>query len=168
MVLAELAAAFPAPVTTDRLRFAIWGDDPTPTSRTGLQVVVKRLRGRLGQDAIVFLGDSYRLTLEARHVDAAAFDARVRIAIEARASRSHLVAHQAATDALELWRGPPFGSLADQLDLDAFAEQLWSLRRIAEEVEVDALLGLGAVDRGSVVLSCSWPKNLCGSGGGRN
>ncbi len=143
LLLGALAADVGRVVPTDRLVRALWNGDEPATARKSLQSHVVRLRSALepgrsrGVDGgyVVRSGEGYALTVEPNDVDAArAVDLVAR-------GRALLAADQPAeavlllTEALELWRGTPYGDWQDA----AFAE---TERRRLAEVRSAALLAL--------------------------
>ncbi|GAA4692040.1 hypothetical protein GCM10023215_31340 [Pseudonocardia yuanmonensis] len=100
-LLAALAADLPAGCSTGRLVAELWPDDPPADPAKALQVVVSRVRARIGPELIATTPTGYRLALDAADVDAAAL---LRYAAAARATDAAAVL--AAADAgLALWSG---------------------------------------------------------------
>jgi DNA-binding SARP family transcriptional activator/ABC-type glycerol-3-phosphate transport system substrate-binding protein len=142
LVLAVLLQHANEVVSTDRLVDAVWGASPPPTARKTLQVYVSRLRRGLGADAIVTVGDGYRLTVGPDAIDADRFR---RLADEGRAALHDDPDLAAARlrRALALWEGTPWGRLGDEPALRASAERLRDRRLDAVEDRIYADLARG-------------------------
>src|SRR5688572_30852042 len=75
ILLAVLALSPGRVVPTDVLADAIWGDDPPPAVRNGLQGLVSKLRRALGSaDAVVMRSGGYVLDIPPEGVDAHRFE----------------------------------------------------------------------------------------------
>lgn len=59
-LLAAIAVAGPAGLTPEQAEDAVWGDDPPRTARQSLHNLLHRLRGLLGEEAIVWDGRRYQ------------------------------------------------------------------------------------------------------------
>jgi WD40 repeat protein/DNA-binding SARP family transcriptional activator len=150
-LLALLAAAFPASVSVDQLLESLWDGAPPRTGRKSLQAHVVRLRTALepGRPTgspgryVVRRHDGYALAIDREQLDATQF------ADLAARGRALLAAGdvQAADDllreALDLWRGRPYGDWPDSVDLDAERERLEAIRTHAIEAYWEAELALG-------------------------
>src|SRR5439155_25207951 len=69
-LLAILALQVGRPVPTDQLVDALWGEDPPPAVRNGLQGLVSKLRRTLGSAELVSMrGGGYALELDESAVD---------------------------------------------------------------------------------------------------
>ncbi|MDP8977876.1 MAG: winged helix-turn-helix domain-containing protein [Actinomycetota bacterium] len=144
-ILAALLAAGGDTVTTDRLIDAVWPHDPPASARKSLQSHLSRLRAQLsqmGSSPLVSEPDGYRVDLERYDLDAARFESLVARARESR-DRSPAQAVELLLEALELWRGPAFGDLADHPAIRAEAVRLENLRATAAAEHTDVLLALG-------------------------
>jgi predicted ATPase len=143
-LLAVLALHAGRGVPTDQLVEALWGDDPPPAVRNGLQGLTSKLRRALGSpEAVTMRGGAYALEVAPDAVDLHRYE---RLVTEARAT----AAGGDATDALrllseaeQLWRGEP---LAD-FTYDDFAAltigRLSELRLSAMEERLDLELRAG-------------------------
>jgi DNA-binding SARP family transcriptional activator/ABC-type glycerol-3-phosphate transport system substrate-binding protein len=142
MVLAVLLLHVAEPVSADQLIDAVWGDEPPPTARKTLQVYVARLRHALGGGVLTSVPGGYLLQADAADIDAGCF---VRAAAEGRRLLPHDPEQAAATlrEALALWRGTPWGDLADHAILRADVERLRERRLQALEDRLTADLALG-------------------------
>lgn len=129
-------------VTTDRLVESVWHDSPPANPRSALQVYVSNLRRLLTGVDLEHRDEGYVLHVDPSHVDAERFTELV----EHGTSLVERDPGRAATqlrDALALWRGRPFGGLADEPALAVEAARLEELRLRALEARIDADLALG-------------------------
>jgi DNA-binding SARP family transcriptional activator len=141
-------------VARDRLVDALWGEAPPPNAVKALQVHIAQLRRAL---AGVLGSEAARSLLETRspgyviHVDVEDFDlARFEAAVDA-ARRALDVgdapqAHTQATQALGLWRGPPFVDLDVDGALHDHVPRIEELRASAQELVAEAAIRLGRTD----------------------
>lgn len=144
VLLAVLLAGRGSPVTSDALVEALWGDDPPASAATTLRTHVSRLRGRIGiPRLIVSTGSGYSLQTPPETIDAVQFERLAREGREALHSGDPTTASQTLEEALNLWRGPAFGALADVHAIRAEASRLEQLRLTVLEERIDADLELG-------------------------
>jgi predicted ATPase len=102
------------PVSSDLLVDELWRGQPPPGAAGTLQSYVSRLRAALGDAAeIVGAAASYRIAIAPEHVDAWRFEALVEEGGAAAIRGAHERASERFESALELWRGSPFGDVAD-------------------------------------------------------
>ncbi len=117
LVLAVLVSRLGEPCRSDLLAQALWDDDPPDHARRLLQGLVSRLRRRLaaedGQDCLATVPGGWQLALEPADVDVAWFDHLVDRARRHTHAGDVEAARATFSDALDLWRGVPFGNLAD-------------------------------------------------------
>jgi YVTN family beta-propeller protein len=144
-VLAMLALHVNERVSVDSLIEGLWGDDQPPTAAKMIQLHVSHLRKLLvGDDVeIVTRGRGYELRMPADAVDAARFERLVTAAAQAERPDSQ------ARRALELWRGPPLGDLADEPFAGEAIRHLEEVHLRARELAIDAALAAG--EHGQVV-----------------
>lgn len=147
-VLSHLVAAHPNVVSSDTLIDELWPDRAPRSARTGLRVVMTRLRSRLdagGGAGIVHDGSGYRLDLDDDRIDAVRFE---RLVGEAEAGLESDPADSAdrARRALDLWRGEAYQPFGRHGGLAVAAGPLEERRRQAEELLVDALLRSGRAE----------------------
>ena len=128
-------------VTVDRLAQAIWGDNPPPSVDSSLHSYVSRLRHLLGAEAVVSENGSYTLVIEPDDVDALRFERLLLSAIERRSEPAECLA--LCREALDLWRGPPFGELSDEDPFRLEALRLEELRMAAMELSLESEFELG-------------------------
>jgi predicted ATPase/DNA-binding SARP family transcriptional activator len=144
--LAVLAAHLGEPVPADVLVDAMWDGAPPLSAAAALRTHLAHLRLLLG-DALVTAGGRHRLALGPDDVDAGRFTALVRAAVDQPAP----VACDLLEAALDLWRGPAFGSEASIAAVRAEAAHLERQRTAASEALAAALLGAGRVAEAEVV-----------------
>lgn len=140
-LLGALAIGAGHAVPVDHLLEVIWGDQPPRSAPRTLQSYVSHLREVVGGRAIAMVDHSYELSLDEVDVDAHRFEGLVH---EAEARRGDTAATLDRTrEALELWRGPPFGELADEEAFVLEAYRLDELRMNAVELHLAAELAEG-------------------------
>ena len=143
-LVALLALHAGRPVATDQLVEALWGDDPPPAVRNGLQGLVSKLRRSLGgTDAVTMRGGSYALAVEPDDVDVHRFE---RLVGEARAAVDGgdlAVALRALAEAEALWRGDALADFAYEEFASATIHRLTELRLGAVEERLSIELSLG-------------------------
>lgn len=115
LLLLALAAQAPRGQTAGRLIEGLWADNPPLDAAKALQVLVTRLRKTLEKSGIgiVLEPDGYRLDMEPAEIDAVQFrrlceEERNIAATDLMNRRRHL------ERALGLFRGEPFGDMADE------------------------------------------------------
>jgi DNA-binding SARP family transcriptional activator/WD40 repeat protein/tRNA A-37 threonylcarbamoyl transferase component Bud32 len=158
-VLAALVVGGETGLTYERLVAILWpaGED-TPAARHSAISYVARLRAVLGTDAIVTTESGYRLDTSLVDVDIARFLALTESA--AGTPTPDAVAVYAA--ALELWRGPPFGSMRDEWWAADYAAALEQLRLDVLCDRVDALAATGrssGVTAEAVAVASGYPES---------
>ncbi len=140
-LLGALVVAAGHAVSVDRLREAIWPASPPRTADNSLQSYVSRLRHLLGPDAIVHEDHTYRLDVARDQIDALRFEDLLDRAADRRDDPAACA--RLCREALDLWRGDPFGDLCDE---DAFrleSMRFDELRLTAMELDLEAELALG-------------------------
>ncbi len=142
LVLALLVTAAGRVVPADRLVTALWAGDAPADPRRSLQVYISNLRRTLDNVVIQHRDDGYVLHVDPGQVDALRF---ARLIDEGEEQLADDPGRAATTlrEALGLWRGRPFGALADEPMLVAEVERLEELHRRANELRIDAELALG-------------------------
>ena len=131
LLLAALLLAAPRPLRREQLIDEIWGATPPASARHAVEVYVSRLRGALGQAAIVSEpGTSYAAAGE---VDARRFEALA----SGRPEEAQLA------EALALWRGPVLADLAYEGPLRTEVARLQELMLVAREQLADRRLQRG-------------------------
>ncbi len=119
----------------------LWGDEPPRSADNTLGSYVSNIRQRIGADVIVRTDHSYLLDLTVADVDALEFERLIRRADAVRNEPDEC--WRFCRDALGLWRGRPFGDLADDEPFVAEAVRLDELRLAAMELSMAADLALG-------------------------
>ena len=145
LVLAILVSRADAPVPTDSLVNALWGDeDPPNRARKTVQVYVANLRKVLGGEEapIESAAGGYVLRTGAATVDAVDFEAAVSATAADMDSDARRVVERLSA-ALALWNGPPYADLGDTAALTPEITRLNELRLAALEQRLEASLTLG-------------------------
>jgi predicted ATPase/DNA-binding SARP family transcriptional activator len=148
-LLAALLVDAPGVVEQDTLVERLWGDEPPATATAALHVHVSHLRQALEPDlrsgassAIRTTGDGYALEIDRAWIDAEQFESLVHDAedlagVEPERALGHVESARA------LWRGRPWGALADETWLRSDVTRIEELRRRADELWGDVQLALG-------------------------
>ncbi|MGY1672429.1 AfsR/SARP family transcriptional regulator [Geodermatophilus sp. SYSU D00710] len=147
-------------VSVDALTQAMWGEESPARSSSTLDSHVWRLRRALEPDrapgvpseVLVREPGGYRLVVDPETVDSRRF---TRLAGEARTLLSSGRAEEAcraAEEALALWRGRPYPTVADAPWATAGVAHLTEVRDQAREVLAEALLASGAPERALLEL----------------
>ena len=140
-LLGALAVGAGHAVPLDQLREAVWDDRPPRGADNTLQSYVSQLRHVLGTETIVRTDHSYELDLRSVDVDAVSFERLLRDADAAQSDPAE--SWRLARDALRLWRGRPFGDLADEEPFRLEVYRLDELRSAAMELVLEADLAMG-------------------------
>lgn len=128
-------------MAVDQLEFSIWGDTPPKSASNTLQSYISRLRNLLGHDAVVSEDHAYELVADADQIDALRFE---RLLIEASELRDRPEpCRELCTEALRMWRGSPFGELADDEPFRLEAVRLDELRVATMELSLECEVALG-------------------------
>jgi DNA-binding SARP family transcriptional activator len=139
LLLLEPGRAVPA----DRLTEELW-QGKLPSGRSTLPSYVSRLRAVLGDETpITSSASSYALEVSPEQVDLARFERLVGEGQDALVRDASTRAAERFEKALSLWRGRPFGDLANEGMLRQEAERLEELRVAALEGRIQAELQLG-------------------------
>ncbi|MFD7451839.1 BTAD domain-containing putative transcriptional regulator [Kitasatospora sp. NPDC059827] len=115
-LLAVLLLEPERPVPLDRLRTALWGDNPPASASASLHNMLARLRAQLGDERGERLRSTplgYVLEVAGGEVDARVFDLGVRRAREALLREDWDAVREESAAALALWRGVPLGEFPD-------------------------------------------------------
>jgi predicted ATPase/DNA-binding SARP family transcriptional activator len=151
-LLAALLIDAPRAVERDTLIERLWGNDPPATETTALQVHVSRLRrvlepgNRGGASSVLRTSDDgYGLVIDRAQIDADHFESLLREA-EDLAEPEPERALSDVESARALWRGRPWGALADEVWMRGEVSRLEELRRRADELWADVQLALGRHD----------------------
>ncbi len=138
-LLADLLLHAGRSVSYDRLVFDVWEDNSSqPLHRLHSQIT--RLRGVIGSELIEQIDHSYLLRIDPAEVDARQFETLIQSAAQAEdpaQSRKRCLA------AFEMWRGVPYGDLADREFLRLEVMRLDEIRMAGLETCVEADLALG-------------------------
>jgi predicted ATPase/DNA-binding SARP family transcriptional activator len=136
ILLAALAHGRGAVVPTERLVWLVWGDHPPDSARQSLKSHLSRLRRTLRDDVVVSRPPGYALTVEAEHLDLCRFERGV--------GADSLAELEAA---LALWRGEPFGELADHEHLAGEVARLAELHLTGRLRRAELLAEVGRHDQ---------------------
>ena len=139
-LLAALAVRSGHLTTFADLAEAVWGGSPPDHPRKGLQVLVYRLRRRVGPQVLVTGEDGYTLAVAPEAVDVHRFEAHV---AAARAATDPAVTLDHLDRAMDLWRDEPLIDLGDLDRARIERDRLHELRRVAEDERFGARLALG-------------------------
>ncbi len=138
ILLAVLAAEAGSVVDADVLIDAIWPDDATGDRSGALHTLVSRLRPRLPDAALVTQSPGYVLAADADLLDLTRFEQLVGAADHASPSEALAL----LDEALALWRGRAFGTVADRAAVQPRATESDELRTIARERRARLLIDL--------------------------
>ncbi|MBT8212908.1 MAG: AfsR/SARP family transcriptional regulator, partial [Acidimicrobiia bacterium] len=116
-----------------------WSDHPPSDPEHSLHSQITRLRRVLGLEAITRNGHSYTLNADPDDVDSTRFE---RLASTAGDSSDPAGVRAVCLEALGMWRGAPFGDLADREFLQLEAYRLEEIRLNVIETCFDADLDL--------------------------
>ncbi|WP_165959927.1 AfsR/SARP family transcriptional regulator [Nonomuraea longispora] len=128
IILAVLLARRGRTVSADRLIDAVWGEKPPASAPENLRSYVSKIRQRVG-GRIEAAAGGYRLRADVDEVDVGRFEA--------------LAAQGCYRQALALWRGSAFGTLAYHPHLQGEAARLEERRLSVTEQHIDADLAAG-------------------------
>ena len=145
-VLGALALNAGTVLSSEALIDAVWGDGPPASARKTLQTYVVNLRRALGPAAIRTEAPGYVLCVGPEDVDALRFRRLVDEGEGARRDLDHGRASAVLSEAVDLWRGPPFPWARPGSVLGAEAVRLTEIRLTAVECRVDADLASGRHD----------------------
>ncbi len=141
-LLAALAIDIGHTVPVDRLIVDVWDDDMPESAEADLQSHVSRIRGAIGAGKLITEDHGYTLELDPEVVDAVRFE-RFTLEAERLLPDDPEAALTACIEGMGLWRGAPFGSLAELPFLQPAANRLLELRSSAIEIRLEADLALG-------------------------
>ena len=126
-------------VAVDRLVDELWGEQPPRTATTSLQNLVAQTRKLLGPELLVTRPPGYALLVDGDQIDVGRFERLVREARGDTPERRVSV----LSDALALWRGPPFADFTFESFAQTEIRRLEELRLDALEERIGAELDLG-------------------------
>lgn len=112
LLLAALLTRHGTVVSRDALLEAVWGDDPPPSAKHGLDVLVSHLRSQLAGADLSTRPGGYVLLLGPDDLDVQRFERGLAAARAAIARGEPARAAAALRRALAEWRGPAYGDLA--------------------------------------------------------
>ncbi len=134
-------------VPIDHLEEVLWADARPESANNTLQSYVSHLRALLGAGSVVRLDPSYQLNAGPTEIDALRFE---ELLVEATPLREQPAERlRCCREALALWRGRPFGDLADEEAFRLETYRLEELRLTAMEYSLEAEL---ALDRHELII----------------
>lgn len=126
---------------------ALWGADPPPTVDASLRVAVAKLRKGLESSGLSGLVEThpsgYLIRVEPDQLDATRFRESASVGARLLEENDLPVALETLEAAHALWRGPPLGPLASEVDDPVAVDELVELQLSSEEDRLDCLLRLG-------------------------
>jgi pimeloyl-ACP methyl ester carboxylesterase/DNA-binding SARP family transcriptional activator len=141
-LLALLAATAGATVPVERLADALWPGAMPKDPANAVQILVSRLRARLGHALVETRTAGYRLALPPTALDAVAFENLFQESAQGTPARAEELLAQAE----QLWRGPAFAPYDDLPGVREAAARLAELRLSARERRGHILVELGRYD----------------------
>jgi DNA-binding SARP family transcriptional activator/pimeloyl-ACP methyl ester carboxylesterase len=142
-LVAALALAGGATVSTELLISALWGEEPPSAARKTLQTYVWNLRRALGAERVITEPVGYRLWVNRDEVDVHRFRSLVREGDQALRSGWIDRAREALGAAVAMWRGEPMTGIAPHTALAADATRLEQEYLSAVEARIAADLASG-------------------------
>jgi DNA-binding SARP family transcriptional activator len=143
-LLAVLALQVGRVVPADQLVDALWGEDPPPGVRNGLQALASKLRRSLGSTAVVAMrGGGYALDLADESIDVHRYEQLVAEGHAAAAAGDPASAAALLTQADALWRGSALADFTYENFAAVAIRRLSELRLVVIEERLDIELGLG-------------------------
>ena len=140
-ILALLIASRGQVVSADRIVDEVYGDDAAAGARRSVQSIVSMLRRELG-DVIVGTGEGYRFEDDRGSVDVYRFQDLVAAGIDVLGDNPSR-ASSLLSDALDLWRGDPYGDVDGRGVFQTEGARLTELRFTALEARIEADLACG-------------------------
>ncbi|MEU6700485.1 BTAD domain-containing putative transcriptional regulator [Pseudonocardia sp. NPDC046786] len=146
LLLASLVAANGEPVSADTLSDRLWDGDLPVNPKKVLQAKLSRLRTVLDQarpgsrELLTHTPGGYRLVLEPGALDARRFKNAVQ---HARRRESSSQRAEALAEALAMWRGDPFGDVAEEVWLSPVVAELHEVRGDALGALIETLVEQG-------------------------
>jgi SARP family transcriptional regulator, regulator of embCAB operon len=148
-VLAMLVINRNRPVSVDSLIDAVWGEDPVPAARTGIQSHISTLRRLLhsaGTDPYTVLASAppgYQLSVADADCDVGRFTAEKAAGVQAAAAGRFEDASNHLHAALGEWRGPVLDDLRNFPFVDAYAAMLLEEKVAAHTARAEAEIACG-------------------------
>ncbi|MEU4116451.1 BTAD domain-containing putative transcriptional regulator [Kitasatospora sp. NPDC028055] len=136
------------PVPVDRLRTALWGDDPPASANASLHNMQARLRAQLGDEHGERLRSTplgYLLEVAGGELDVQVFGLGVQRAREALLRGDWDAVREESAGALALWRGVPLAESPDLPEAQIPRRRWQEARLEALEWRIEAELRLGHV-----------------------
>ncbi|WP_154402546.1 AfsR/SARP family transcriptional regulator [Nocardioides speluncae] len=142
LTLAALASQPGRPLSVDRMIDHIWAARPPKSARNSLQIAVHRLRRVLGEQAIEYRDNGYRLCIDEEQVDACRFERLAGQAHELHGYGDFDAAASLYMEALGMWSGSPYDGFDEDM-LVREASRLSELRLVTLDRAYEVALRLG-------------------------
>jgi DNA-binding SARP family transcriptional activator len=146
VLLSALLLRANMPVPADALAEAVWDGDVPPGAIPTLRSYVRRLRRALGPHGAALIltrHPGYLIDLQSAELDVLEFEALCQQSLAAIRASAWSSASDAATRALQLWRGAPLLDVPSQVLHDEVVPQLEQLRLQTLETRLEAELHQG-------------------------
>jgi len=140
-LLGSLVIGLGHAVPMELLEEALWSGRRPDAAENTLQSYVSHLRQTLGAEAILLTDHSCELNVGGENVDALVFESLLTRADDMRQDSE--TCRCLCREALHLWRGRPFGDLADDEAFKPDTYRLEELRLATMELSFEAELALG-------------------------
>jgi serine/threonine protein kinase/DNA-binding SARP family transcriptional activator/WD40 repeat protein len=137
-------------VSTDRLADCVWAGEPPAGAQRSLKTYVSRLRQAIDPERaelVVYREPGYRLSLDGQSLDSTEFDLELDEAGQAVRVVDHEGAIALLTSALSRWHGDAYAEFAHEEWARPEAVRLEERRVQAEELLIEALLGVGETEQ---------------------
>lgn len=141
LALAALTSQPGRPMSVDRMIDHIWARPPK-SARNSLQIAVHRLRRVLGEQAIEYRDNGYRLRIDEDQVDACRFERLAGQAHQLHGSGDFDAAASLYVEALGMWSGSPYDGFDEEM-LVREASRLTELRLVTLARAYEVALQLG-------------------------
>jgi DNA-binding SARP family transcriptional activator/tetratricopeptide (TPR) repeat protein len=143
VLVARLALSPNQAVPTERLIDDLWSGSPSSGAASTLSSHVSLVRQLLGADRIEHVAGGYRLVVRPGELDTSEFEEQLEVGRQAVRARKLESAVLRVGAALALWRGRALADVADAPWAQGEIARLEELRLGAEELVLEARLGLG-------------------------
>ena len=130
-------------VSVRQLLDGLWGETPPETATKALQGYVSQLRKALGAERVLTKAPGYTLCVEAGELDLDRFEQLRREGHGLLVAGNSKAAAKRLSEALELWRGPPFIEFESEPFARDAGARLEDARLAALEERIEADLALG-------------------------
>ncbi|RIQ18883.1 AfsR/SARP family transcriptional regulator [Jiangella rhizosphaerae] len=142
-IIAVLASSAGRTVSLDAIGDYVWGDEPPVNVRRTVQTWIARLRAMLPDGVVASRPGGYALDVEPDQVDVLWFEA---LLDEAAAVADRQTERKLIGQAIELWRGAPYGGIEADALVALEVPRLTERYLSALERAVDLALAAGEID----------------------